>query len=420
MKNYLLIQLTQRFPTWVARQIHQFKTRKAATTSSPKSDGAQVGINHFEPEAPKSRRALVTLTPHAWKTALNEHPNIKLYNHSGFVYSLVQALNEAGYLVDLVDTREDFTISRHYDLFVGHGGGCRQIMEQLPEGIPIYQYISGLYWKVFEEESDARYDRFFETHGGKKPELHRRDIKHLIDGLELLNEKADVLFTINCPRMIAAYAKHVHKFHFTGLGAYIDPLFKIGIEEKNFDEGRKNFLYVGGTGGNLQKGIDLLIEAFADMPDLNLYIYCKVEEELIEHCRHLLAKPNIHYIYHWRYSPYHEKITDLMKRCNFSVHAPINIGMGTAFMATLGVGLIPVGYVDVSDPDEDSVLTDSWQVEDLKVAVREAAEKSSDWCEEASIRSSKRYATYCEPRQVKDNFRSMFESVPAHPGKSSS
>ena len=93
------------------------------------------------------------------------------------------------------------------------------------------------------------------------------------------------------------------------------------------------------------------------------------------------------------------------------MHAPINIGMGTAFMATLGDSLIPVGYIDVADPDNDSVLTDSWQVKDLVACIKEASEKSAAWCEEASKRSRKRYEKFCDPDQVENNFRKMFAAV---------
>lgn len=412
MKNYLLIQLTQRFPTWVNRCL--IPVRKLRAKSPESAPPVIEEINHFNPDHPKPKLALVTLNPREWLTAVQQHPNIRLYNHSGFVYSIVQALNDNGFKVDLVDTSHPFKVDKHYDLCMGHGGGCAQILEQLPEGIPIYQYISGLQWKVFEDESNDRYKRFFDKHGGQCPKFHRRDVKHLIESLEMLNQKADVMFSINCPRMVGAYGPHVEKFFYTGLGAYVDPMFEVSSEAKDYEAGRKNFLYVGGTGGNLQKGIDLLIEAFAEMPDLNLYIYCKIEEEILEHCRDLLAKPNIHYIYHWRYKWYQSKINDLMKRCNFSVHAPINIGMGTAFMATLGNGIIPVGYVDVHNPDEDSVLTESWQVEDLIPCIRAASEKSTEWCEEASKRTRKRYDTYCDPDEVRRKQTVMFSTVPPY------
>ena len=86
------------------------------------------------------------------------------------------------------------------------------------------------------------------------------------------------------------------------------------------------------------------------------------------------------------------------------MHAPINIGMGTAFMATLGVGMIPVGYLDINDPTDDEVLSSDWSVESLMVAVTKASEMPVYWCKKASSASLVRYKHYCDPQEVEKNF----------------
>jgi hypothetical protein len=98
-------------------------------------------------------------------------------------------------------------------------------------------------------------------------------------------------------------------------------------------------------------------------------------------------------------------------RTNFTVHAPINIGMGTAFMATMGAGLIPVGYVDLADPGESAVLTDSWLVDSLVECIRRANSKPAEWCRVASGLTRDKYDEHCDPAQVEKNFRKMFDSV---------
>ena len=410
MKNKLLIELTQLFPSWLGARLRGLKSLRGA--QEVQRLNYLEDVDHFKTEHLKEKRALVMLYPSAWLTAVNQYPHIKLYNHSGFVFSLVKALNESGYLVDLADPHHPLELKKKYDLFIGHGGSCKGFIEQLPEDVPIYQYISGLYWKVFERESDERYARFFDKHGGVKPTEHKRDIKAMVEGLEYLNEKADVLFSINCPRMVAAYGRYSNKFFFTGLGAYPDDLFRIPLSEKNFDLGRKNFVYVGGTSGNLQKGLDLLLEAFNQTPDLHLYIYCKVEEEILRYSKKELAAHNIHYIYHWKYKPYHGQLKALLRQMNFTVHAPINIGMDTAFMATMGVGMIPVGYVDVPEPvGESAVLVDTWQVDALVDCIKEASQKSPKWCQDASVLSIEKYNEHCEPNKVEENFKAMLTQV---------
>lgn len=409
MSNYCKIKLFQDWPAYLNKKVGC--VRRFFSGKGDEAIRFIESIDHFETSRKKDRRALVVMRPQAWLTAVSQFPNITLYNNSGFIYGLIKGLNLNGFKVDLIAENIPFEVTNKYDLLVAHGGGCRPLIEQLQPEITVIQYISGLYWEVFEKESNERYDRFFRKYGGERPEFHRRSISGMTEGLTFLNKRADFMFTINCPRMIAAYGEYSSKFHFTGLGAYLDPLFNLVEQEKDFDKGRKNFIYVGGTGGNLQKGLDILIEAFAANPDLNLYIYCKVEEEILKYCRKELELPNIHYIYHWRYKPFHKKLTSLLKKTNFSVHAPINIGMGTAFMGTLGEGMIPVGYVDVVDPGESAVLTDDWAVSSISDCVREASEKSADWCASASKLTLDKYNEFCEPDQVSENFRLMFEKL---------
>ncbi len=393
------------------------RTRRAKSSGQAKRLDSVEGIKYFKEGEAFDKNALIMLYPDAWLTAKREHPNIKLYNHTGFVYSIVKALNLNGYRVDMIHPDSDFVVEKDYDVFIGHGAKSEKFVTQLADHTIIYQYISGLYYKVFNQESDARYDRFKLKNNVKEPLDHNRSMEGMHHGLEFLNNRADVLFTIHCPRMCAAYGTNSSKFYYTGLGAYIDPLFIVDDAERDFEKGRKNFIYVGGTSGNLQKGLDLLIEAFSKTPDLNLYIYCKVEEEILQYCRKELASKNIHYIYHWRFPIFQDKLKSLLKECIFSVHAPINIGMGTAFMATLGVGMIPVGYLDINDPTDDEVLSSDWSVESLMVAVTKASEMPVYWCKKASSASLVRYKHYCDPQEVEKNFIRMFSSD--HVGKTS-
>jgi len=406
--NVLLIIITQNLPSVLGKLFNSIRSlRGKGGVMNPQS--LTENIDHFSTAETKKKRALITLAPEAWEQARNQYPDIKMFNYIGLTYCLVKALNENGYLVDIVHYTTEYTPQKPYDLYVGHGSKCRSVIDALPDEVPIYQYISGVYWRSFNKESEERYARFYEGNGGERPKLYLRSMNERIEGEEYLTEKADVLFTINCPRMLASYGDKADKFYETGLGAYVDDLFYTPLNDKIFQRGRKKFIYVGGTGGNLQKGLDLLIEAFAQTPDLDLYIYCKVESDILKHCKRLLNLPNIHYIYHWRYKPFQYKIKNLLKELNFSVHAPINIGMGTAFMATMGVGLIPVGYVDMVDAGEAAVLTDSWEIDALVECITRASEKSPEWCEQAAELSKDYYAKHCDPDQVYQNFKTMFK-----------
>lgn len=406
MRNRSLICLTQELPTRLAGWLQRM--RSTASGKAPARIPIIENIDHFPTNPPKERHALLMLAPEAWLAAVEQYPDIRLFNYYGLTYEIVKALNEHGYKVDIADLTSELVPNKRYDLFIGHGGRCRTIIDNLLPECVIFQYVSGAYWKGFNEESRQRYDRFAKSRGITAPDKFRRDLSELLEGEEYLLHKADCLFTLNCPRMIATFGDYRSKFFFTAFGAYIDPVLFIPPDERQHEHGRTNFIYVGGTGGNIQKGMDVLIEAFASTPELHLFIYCKVEDEVTRHYRKELALPNIHYVYHYRYSIFSNSLKRLMRRISFSVHAPINTGMGTAFMGTMGLGLIPVGYVDLEDDPECTVLTSNWDVESIAACIRRAAGKDATWCENASSKIIRVHEKICGTASLRASFNQLF------------
>ena len=406
--NYLKIILYQNMAIIVGTTIRYFKTvfKKGESKVVVLED-----INYFSEESNKSKRALISLSPSAWLLAKKQYPNIKLFNIIGLIYIMVKVLNEKGYLVDIVDHRSEYMPTKDYDLFIGHGGYCRTIIDNLPSNAKIIQYVAGAFWKSFNKESEERYNAFIERKNVKEQLKIRRNLDGLIEGEEYLTRKADIFFTGNNPRMINSFGKYKDKFFITGYGSYIDNLLFIPIKEKDFEKGRKNFIYVGGSNGNIQKGMDLLIETFVSLPELNLYIYCKVEEEILKYYKNELKAKNIHYVYHWRFKPFQRKLKNLVKEINFTIHAPINTGIGTAFMGSMGVGLIPVGYVDLVAPKESCVLTNSWQIDDLVKCVKEASSKSAEWCKNASELTIRNYKGNYSVENFETKFYKLIDKV---------
>jgi hypothetical protein len=367
------------------------------------------GVDHFPTTAIKTKRALLSLSPSAYLQARTQYPDIRFFNYSGLSYEIVRALNHSGYLVDIVDFRKAYSPHERYDLFVGHGGNCRTIIDCLPAGTPILQYVSGAHWTSFNAQSEARYQRFSQAHGFPFDGHFKRSLDGLTEGEEYLSRKATYMFTIQCPRMVAGYGDLSKKFVFTGLGAYADPL--LGSPASRTHSAPNRFLYVAGTGGNIQKGLDLFIDAFSKRPDFDLYIYCKVERDILDYAATAFNAPNIHYIYHWRYRPFRQQLRDLLQTVSFTLHAPIDAGLGTAFSASLASGLIPVGYIDYSGNPEGCILSKSWDVDSLTRCLQRAARKSQAWCRAASCEARHFYEQHCTPNGFYQRFKHLVESV---------
>jgi hypothetical protein len=348
---------------------------------------------------------LISLRPAAWLTALREFPNIRFFNVNGLTYIMVKVLNENGYAVDIVDyLLDDFKPAKQYDIFIGHGGRVASLVDLLEKNnTVILQYVSQAYWKEFLRQSTERYERVCAQ---KRIPLIASHIRSHSDreriGEEHLAERAKYFFTGNCPRMIKGYGKYAHKIHTVGWAAYVED--DLIVKDRDFDEGRKGFIYVAGTGGNIQKGLDLLLETFARTPELHLYIYCDVEKEVRTLFRKELSLPNIHYIYHYRFGLLREHLRTILKRVNFTITAPIDTGIGTAFLGSLGIGLIPVGYADMPCSPANSHLANSWQIESLVSNVREASRLPVEWCQQASALSLQNFRDNWSPQAFEKRF----------------
>jgi hypothetical protein len=369
-------------------------------------------IDHFKSNSPKTKRALISLSPAAWSTALREFPNIKIFNVNGLTYIMVKVLNENGYIVDIVDYEHgNFTPTKRYDIFIGHGGRRASLIDILEKNnTVILQYVSQAYWKEFLRQSTERYERVCMQ---KKIPLIASHVRSHSDqerkGEEYLAEHAKYFFTANCPRMIKGYGKYAHKIHAVGWAAYVED--DLIVNDRDFDKGRKGFIYVAGTKGSIQKGFDLILEAFACTPDLDLYIYCDVDKEVRALYRKELSLPNIRYIYHYRFGLPREHLRTILKRVNFTITAPIDTGIGTAFLASLGLGLIPVGYADMPCSPANSHLADSWQVESLVNNIREASQMPVEWCRQASASSMQNFRDNWSPQAFEKKFSEFIRYV---------
>ena len=163
------------------------------------------------------------------------------------------------------------------------------------------QYSSTSYWKEFNRMSRERYDDFCRRTGTCHPvRRFARSFYGTEEGEEYLARRADATFLAG-PRTAATFNGVSRNMTLLYLGSYVEKdLLVPGLRLPGPRE-ETRFLYSAGTMGNVQKGLDLLIEAFARLPHLHLYIYCQVEEEVRRAYQKELALPNIHYIYH--YSP---------------------------------------------------------------------------------------------------------------------
>jgi glycosyltransferase involved in cell wall biosynthesis len=166
------------------------------------------------------------------------------------------------------------------------------------------------------------------------------------------------------------------------------PLYRVPIsspqvypwtEKKDFEACRKSFLWFG-SGGLIHKGLDLVLEAFEDMPDYHLTICGPInKEEDFERAfyKELYYTPNIHTIGWVDISS--ANFLEIVNNCVAIVYPSCSEGGGGCVITCMHAGLIPIvsyeSSVDVYD-DFGLVLKES-SVEEIKKYVKKIASLSA-------------------------------------------
>ena len=398
-KNRTLIYLSQ-----LLSRIAASRRSKTAASHPPEP---VLGIRDFCEGEPQ-KRAMICLSPAAWRDAVAQYPDIRFFNVAGFTWQVVRAFNQRGYEVDIFEHRAaNVPDTSGYSLSFVHGPHMRAVIDRLPKNCFVLHYCSGAYWREFNRMSRERYDAFCSRKGIPPIRDFERSLGGLEDGEDYIIKRCDASFCSG-PRTTATYGPLAEKMELLYLAAQVEA--DLLCPDRDFAAGRQNFIYVAGTGGNIQKGLDVLLEAFSRTPELHLYIYCKVEPEVSKVYDRELSLHNVHYIYHLSRTN-RKKLRNILRRINFTVSAPIDTGPGTAMLGSLGLGLIPVGYIDIEATESDSVLCDDPSVDSVIAAIRGAAAQTPEWCRNASLATLERFERLHQPESFGRNFKAYLKRL---------
>ena len=139
---------------------------------------------------------------------------------------------------------------------------------------------------------------------------------------------------------------------------------------KDYERCRKNFLWFGGY-GLVHKGLDLVLEAFAGMPDLHLFVCGLIDKEgdfLKAYHRELYETENIHTV-GWVDvdSP---KFLEIADSCIGLIYPSCSEGQSGCVANCLHAGLLPIiSYESGVDVEGFGVILDDCSVEAIRDSV---------------------------------------------------
>lgn len=292
--------------------------------------------------------------------------NISHTNYSECL-EIFNSFRDLGYTIDVVhclDEKHNPEIGKkNYDIIFGFGSPFYFAALQNPDAIKII-YLTEMHPDISFKNETERIEYFYQRHY-KKVQLKRsgkhfkvRDIDIADFGIFIGNEFTTRYFSFPQGTLYALEP--------TGL-INEDYIFK----KRDFLESRKNFIWFGSFGA-IHKGLDILIDAFSELPEYNLYI-CGLSPR--ERRLFNINKKNIHDLGFVDVNT--PSFIQLVDSCSYVILPSCAEGMSTSVLTCMNHGLIPVVTQECGiDLHEWGIYILDYRVEAIKELIKVCA--SSD------------------------------------------
>lgn len=286
-----------------------------------------------------SQRALLyyKTEPFLYPNALADYEHTNLWE----IREIVRVLNTFGHTVDVVDrSADDFTPEDKYDLFIGLGAGrsgkhFARYAAALPRATKVL-LAAGPEPILSSRLVREHYDRFNARHGTNVPAMR------LAEGIDFpaFAKVTDYFLCIGEDEQFCASTyRHLQRPILTYMPAVSPNIrFYKGMVETRL---RNKFLCFAGD-GLICKGVDVVVEAFSEMPELQLHI-CGPDTEpgffdvLGDRIR---DSGNIRYEGFVRVGG--TRFEELLRECSFVVFASSSEGCATSVATVMRGGLVPI------------------------------------------------------------------------------
>ncbi len=321
------------------------------------------------------------------------------HTHFWESWQMAQTFIKHGFSVDVISyLNRSFIPEKKYDFFISARTNLERIAAHLDAGCVKVAHLDTAHWTY---NNKAAYERVASL-------LERRGV--VIGGGKCVEENwavevADMATILGNSFTIDTYA-------YSG-----KPIFRIPISvpctypdlpRKDYKSCRKNFIWFGSS-GFVHKGLDLVLEAFQNMPEYTLYVCGPLEQEarFVEAYREALFEtPNIKTV-GW-VDVESKEFIDIASNCIALVYPTCAEGGGGSVISCMHAGIIPVvSYQASVDIDEDRgrILKDC-SIEEIASAVTALAESGSEELERMA-RNAREWAV---ANHTKERFAEEYEN----------
>ncbi|OHA85052.1 MAG: hypothetical protein A2481_02065 [Candidatus Yonathbacteria bacterium RIFOXYC2_FULL_47_9] len=313
---------------------------------------------------------------------------------------------EQGYAVDVIDwTNTTFIPKKNYRFFIDIHNNLERLSPLLPKDCIKVFHATGAHWLF---QNTAEYTRLLDLQKRRGVTLTPQRVmppSHAI-------EHADVMTLLGNDFTESTYAyakKKTYRIPLSTTHTYPSP------NQKDFDSAKKNFVWFGGS-GMVHKGLDLVLETFAAMPEYNLTICGKISNEKDfedTYRKELYESKNISVV-----GLIDPGSKEFQKICDDSIaliYPSCSEGQSGAVITIMHAGLIPVvsyqSGVDVADFGK--ILKEN-SIEGVKNMVHEIASLSTETLRSMSLDTWKFAQKNHTRATFSEHYKNFIQELLAH------
>lgn len=191
------------------------------------------------------------------------------HTHDGESLLIARAYSELNYDVDVIDYRnENFIPRKRYDVLVSARTNLERIARHLDPACIKIAHLDTAHFLFNNAAAYARALALQQRRGVTCPSIRVMDVDRALESADY-----GALLGGEFQHSTYAYAgKPLFCLPIPAMATYAFP------EHKDFDACRRRFLWFGSS-GLVHKGLDLTLEAFAGLPDLELWVCGPIEAE---------------------------------------------------------------------------------------------------------------------------------------------
>ena len=334
--------------------------------------------------------------------------NRKFLYHQNFGQALLIAylLKERGFVVDVLDYRnnEDLSVvTNGYDLLISHRYELGPFGQSLPTRTRKLYLASGMNHRVSNKKLRERHEYLRKRRGCVLSNLKWTD-----ENIEFPRE-ADAVAGFGNSYTVGTWHPDVKGpiYPFNNYGFdWTEPI------QREISRAKKNFLFFG-SGQQLLKGLDLVLEFFPSHPELQLFVCGKFRDDP-DFCRcyemELFQSDNVHAIGFIRTDSH--AFHRIASQCAFVIHPSCSEGQPGSTIQCMHTGMIPIVTRESGiDVEEFGILLTDVSVEGIESVVLNAAQMNDQTLKRMSDLTKSTAKSEYSKEAFKKRWRTIIDEV---------